>query len=85
MLNCDEFICQLITPVAVAAYCPFLKLVDCPFLSLVYFKDFFSLSFLIQVDLKHILFNYCISLMSVTVWLSLLLQTCQADEISLNF
>lgn len=78
MLNCDEFICQLITPVALPVFvCSFLNLVD--------FKDFFSLSFLIQVDLRHILFNYCISLMSVTVWLSLLLQTCQADEISLNF
>lgn len=86
MLNCDEFICQLITPVAVPAYsCPFIKLVDCPFLSLVYFKDFVPLPFLIQVDLRYILFNYYISLMSVTAWLSLLLQTCQADEISLNF
>ncbi len=78
MLNCDEFICQLITPVALSVFvCSFLNLVD--------FKDSFLLPFLIQVDLRHILFNYCISLMSVTVWLSLLLQTCQADEKSLNF
>lgn len=43
MLNCDEFICQLITPVAVAVFvCSFLNLVD--------FKEFFFLPFLIQVD-----------------------------------
>lgn len=78
MLNCDEFLCQLITPVALPVFvCSFLNLVD--------FKDFFSLPFLIQVDFKSVLRNECISLMSLTVWFSLLLQTCQADEISLNF
>lgn len=78
MLNCDEFICQLITPVALPVFvCSFLNLVD--------FKDSFLLPFLIQVDLRHILFNYCISLMSVTVWLLLLLRVFSADKISLNF
>lgn len=43
MLNCDEFICQLITLVALPVFvCSFLNLVD--------FKDFFLLPFLIQVD-----------------------------------
>lgn len=78
MLNCDEFICQLITPVALPVFvCSFLNLVD--------FKDFFSLSFLIQVDFKSVLRNECISLMSLTVWLLLLLRVFSADKISLNF
>lgn len=43
MLNCDEFLCQLITLVAVAVFvCSFLNLVD--------FKEFFLLPFLIQID-----------------------------------
>lgn len=42
MLNCDEFLCQLITPVAVAVFV-------CSFLNLFGFKEFFPLPFLIQV------------------------------------